>query len=162
MDVRKCIYTGKDARVTDKVIPKNGGDEVHNWANTVPCSSVYKKNKGMDFPTELELKTNRAFKMLELAKLDIQFYTHVVDIDALKEAVVEANSQEREFNRLRFEIEKAPLRVTIKNTLEVKESLKSSSKQKKKKNKEIEMAYKEKEIIEMNLDKILNKKKMEW
>jgi len=71
---RKCIYTDEEATALDKVVPKNGGDEVHNWSNSVPCSQEYKDKKGNSHPTELEVRTNRAFKMLELAKLDVVYW----------------------------------------------------------------------------------------
>lgn len=71
---RKCIYTDEEASTTDKVLPKKEGDEVHNWTNNAPCSKEYKDKKKNSHPTELELQINRAFKMLELAKLDVIFW----------------------------------------------------------------------------------------
>jgi hypothetical protein len=96
---RKCIYTGLEARCTDKVVPKKGGDECHNWANSVPCSLEYKNFKEGRDPTETELMLNRAFKMLELAKLDVVYW-------------------EREAIRLRTEIGFVP--QTIKKEEELK------------------------------------------
>ena len=130
MSSRKCIYTGKDAECEDKVIPKNGGDEVHNWANSAPCSKSYKAKKALNHPSELEIQANRASKMLELAKLDARYW-------------------ELELDRIRLEITKLPEKPVSKT-------------QQKKKEKEIKLAYIEKDIKEVNLDSILEAKKMKW
>ena len=130
MSSRKCIYTGKDAATTDKVIPKKGGDESHNWANSVPCSKEYKAIKALRPPNELEMEVNRVFKKLELALLDVQFY---------QDKMVEIQS------------------ILIKNLPKVDKKPKKS-----KKDKEVEIAHKEKEIKELSLDKVLDKKKVLW
>jgi hypothetical protein len=130
MSGRKCIYTGKDAEVTDKVVPKEGGDEVHNWSNSVPCSKYYKDLKGLRPPNALELQANRVFKMLELAKLDVGVYKK--ELARIQKQIVET---------LPENIQKAAKKI---------------------KDKEIELAYIEKEIQEVDLDKVLDSKKMEW
>jgi len=137
MSSRKCIYTGKDANTTDKVIPKQGGDENHNWSNSVPCSKEYKDFKGLRLPTELELEANKIFKKLELAKMDVVLY-------------------EKELHRIQSEIAKTLPKVSKSDTSRTKKVLKS------KKDKEIEIAHKEKEIKETNFDEVLKKKKVEW
>jgi len=137
MSSRKCIYTGKDAGTTDKVIPKKGGDETHNWSNSVPCSKEYKAFKGNRMPTELELKANKIFKKLELAKLDVVLY-------------------EEELHRIQSELVQNLPKVSKSDTSGTKKVLKS------KKEKEIEIAHKEKEIIETDFDKVITKKKVEW
>lgn len=125
MSSRKCIYTGKEADCTDKVIPHDGGDIDHNWANSAPCSRSYKVQKGLEEPTELEMQINKAFKMLELAKMDMYFW-------------------EKRLKYLQDILQK-----------DVNEPPKNS----KKKKKEVELAYQEKEISDINLDKVLKKKK---
>ena len=139
MSSRKCIYTGKDANCEDKIIPKNGGDEVHNWVNSAPCNSKYKNKKARNHPTELEVSINRAFKMLELAKLDVRFW-------------------EIELNRLRVLLANTP--HNNKKTNE--EPKKVSKTSEKKKEREIKVAKKELEIKEVDFQSHLNKKKMEW
>ena len=127
---RKCVYTGEKASCRDKVIPHNGGDIDHNWSNTVPCSRDYKDRKSNKMPTELEMKISRAFYELELSKKEVEFW-------------------QAEHDRLKGELE-TELKVEPpkkkKNTMT-------------KKDKEIELAYKEKEIVEMDLDSILEKNK---
>ena len=125
MSGRKCVYTGKDANCKDKVIPHDGGDIDHNWANTVPCNSAYKNNKGNRLPTDKEMEINETFKLLELARMKVDFF-------------------EKKLKKLQEE------NVTLK--------VKKSAKQKRK-DKEIKTAYKEKEIKEVDLDKIVEKKK---
>ena len=137
MSSRKCIYTGKDASTTDKVIPKEGGDENHNWSNSVPCSKEYKAFKGLRLPTELELEANKVFKKLELAKLDVVLY-------------------QKEMLRIQSEIAKPLPKVSKSDTSGTKKVLKS------KKEKEIEIAHTEKEIKETNFEEVIIKKKVDW
>ena len=137
MSSRKCIYTGKNANTTDKVIPKEGGDENHNWSNSVPCSKEYKDFKGLRLPTELELEANKIFKKLELAKLDVVLY-------------------EKELGRIQAEIAKTLPKVSKNDTSGTKKVLKSN------KEKEIEIAHTEKAIKETNFDEVIKKKKVEW
>lgn len=127
MSRRKCIYTGLDASTTDKVIPKLGGDENHNWSNSVPCSEKYKKFKGLRLPTELEMEANRVFKKLELAKLDVVLY-------------------EKELALIQSKINKTVPKGDTKT----------------KKDNQIEISQKEKEIQETSFDKVIKKKKVDW
>ncbi len=72
---RKCIYTNKEAKSKDRVIPKSKiGDELHNWCNFVPVSSGYKDIKKDNMPDELEMQANELFKMLEMAKLRVVYF----------------------------------------------------------------------------------------
>lgn len=135
MSSRKCVYTGRDANCNDKVIPKNGGDEVHNWANSVPCSDKYKAKKARNHPTELEMSINRAFKMLELAKLDVRYW-------------------EIELDRLRSQLEQEPPKKEQPSKL--------SKTTQKKKDREVKVAYKEVEIKQIDFEKTLKEKKMVW
>lgn len=75
MTIRKCIYTGRKAGAKDNVLPKyRVGDEIHNWANNVPCSTSYKTYKKDNMPTELEMEANELFHLIELSKLRTKFY----------------------------------------------------------------------------------------
>lgn len=148
MGSRKCVYTGKDANCTDKVIPHDGGDIDHNWANSVPCSKEYKNRKGLNMPTEIEMELNRSFKHLELAKMDVAYWEKRIEM------LRELNSTS--------EVEKS-IKPTEKPKKEQKsvtlEPEKASKRQKAKKEKEIKTAYKEKEIQEVDLEKVVKKKK---
>ena len=72
---RKCIYTDKPAKLKDLVIPKPLllEEEVHNWANKVPMSDLYKKDESR-LPSELELEAHKYFYLLELSKLHVLYY----------------------------------------------------------------------------------------
>ena len=135
MSSRKCIYTGKDAECTDKVVPKNGGDVDHNWANSAPCSKEYKNKKKLQDPSELELKANRYFYMLELAKQEVEFYTK-----KLKEIQLQLNPVKK----------KEPKKTKKKPRAE------------KIKDREIKIAQAERDIQELEFEEVLEKKKMEW
>jgi hypothetical protein len=74
MGPRKCIYTNEQADSKDPVLPRTG-DVVHNWTNYVPASSEYVKEKKGRIPTDLEMEANRIFHFLELAKLDVAYFT---------------------------------------------------------------------------------------
>ena len=80
MSIRKCIYTNKEADSKDNVLPKSkSGNELHNWANKAPCSRVYKDFKQDRLPTEEEMELNRLFYKLEMARLDVQYYTAKIE-----------------------------------------------------------------------------------
>lgn len=130
MSSRKCIYTGKNADCLDKVVPHDGGDIDHNWANSVPCSKPYKKKKGLRLPTEIEIEINRAFRMLELAKIDVDIWS-------------------KRLQKLQEELQKTKLIPAVEPTQE----------EKKQKQEEIKIAYKEKELQEVDLNGIIEKKK---
>lgn len=132
MSSRSCIYTGLKASTTDKVIPKTGGDETHNWANSAPCSKMYKDIKARRLPNELEMNANRLHTKLELAKLDVQFY-------------------EAQLLKNQAEIRKV-LGISDKNTV-------SSEEKSPRQVKEEKIAIKEKEIIETNLETVLEERK---
>lgn len=125
MASRNCVYTGKKAGCTDKVIPKEGGDEVHNWTNSVPCSIEYKEFKGKRPPTEKELEACSIFYKIEMLKQELNFL-------------------EKQLHEVQQEL----LR-----------SLPPKKTKKTQKDKEIELAYQEKEIKEVNLDKVIEKKR---
>lgn len=135
MSQRNCIYTGLPAKTTDKVVPKNGGDESHNWANSVPCSEEYKQIKQRREPNDLELEANKIFKMLELARLEVE--------------ALQGRLKENQIKILK--------QCGLENPI-------FKRKKKISKNKEIEMAYKDKELSEVNLDKVVEekKKKLKW
>ena len=78
MSNRKCIFTGKRGNTKTSVIPRNklkNMGEMHNWVNQVPCNIEYKRIKSNNMPDELELQANEYFRLLELAKLRVEFYT---------------------------------------------------------------------------------------
>jgi uncharacterized short protein YbdD (DUF466 family) len=75
MTVRKCIYTDKEARSKDSVLPKEIlGEEIHNWTVQVPCNTNYLEHKQNKLPTELEMQANEFFHLLELTKLRVVYY----------------------------------------------------------------------------------------
>lgn len=133
MDKRKCIYTGKEAKASDNVIPKSqSGDELHNWTNKVPCSKEYKDIKQGRLPNELEIEAHELFILMEMHKAKAKMYE-------LKLAEV----QEK----------------ICKNTEKIqKKSVKIQKKSKK--DKQIEQAYVEKEVTEPEkYEEILEKRK---
>jgi len=133
MSERKCVYTGLPADSMDKVVPKEGGDESHNWANSVPCSKAYKEIKKRRNPDDLEMNANTIFKKLELARLEVV---------KLERDLIENQK-------------KICKKYKIHN---------ADFKRKASKKEQIEMAYKEKEIQEMDFSEVLeeNKQKLEW
>ena len=137
MSQRKCIYTGLPAKAMDKVIPKKGGDESHNWVNTVPCSDEYKKIKGRREPNDLEMEANRLFRLLENAKLDVEFYTE--------------------------KLESLQAKIRKNNNLSLEDAV-EKKKNRLNKEQQVEVAYKEKEISEMPIEDVVeeSKKKMVW
>lgn len=72
MSQRKCIYTGLPAKKTDMLMPKEGGDEIHNWTNSVPCSEEYKLIKQKQQPTDLDIEAQNLFYQSELLRLKLQ------------------------------------------------------------------------------------------
>ena len=140
MSRRKCIYTGLPAKTTDKVIPtKDGGDQSHNWANSVPCSNEYKKIKALRQPNQTELEAANLFFEIESAKLKLQ--TLEQKRDALQAKL-------REKHQIEY----------YEETLEVEKPVKPKKISKKE---QVKQAYKEKEIADMSesLDSLVEKKK---
>ena len=73
--IRKCAYTNKEARDKDSVIPRDLlGDEIHNWAASLPSNHEYLQTKQNRLPTELEMQANEIFHRLELTKLRVIYY----------------------------------------------------------------------------------------
>lgn len=137
MTIRKCIYTNKEAKSKDSVIPKDLlGEEVHNWTAQAPCNLDYLEQKKSKLPTELEMQANELFHLLELAKLRVVFY-------------------EQKLNKIQNEILNT-YKEPIKNKTTVAE---------KNKEKQIQQMIIEKEIIEevnKDIDKLLNNKRKLW
>lgn len=134
--IRKCIYTGKQAKAKDSVIPRAIlGDEIHNWAVHAPADHDYLINKSSNMPTELEMQANEIFHLLELHRLRVVYY-------------------EKKLEEIQAEI--------IKNYKEPEKP--KLSKSEKKKEKEIEKAVVLKEVVESTEEKIdnlfKNKRKM--
>jgi len=132
MSKRKCIYTQKDAQCKDKVIPHGKMEFYHNWANAVPCSLEYKEIKINKHPTELEFQIARAFYNEELALQEVEFWRK--EGDRLRSILSE-------------ELAKRPKSDKPKVTT---------------KDKEIDLAIKEKEIKEIDLSSVLAKRKVDW
>lgn len=75
MSIRKCIYTNKEAKSKDHVLPKSILDEeIHNWCNQAPSNTNYLQQKLNNIPSELEMQANELFHLLELAKLRVKFF----------------------------------------------------------------------------------------
>jgi hypothetical protein len=132
---RNCAYTGKDSLCKDNILPRDViEDEIHNWANGLPSSIEYKESKGSDFPTDLEMDIHETFYLIEITRVRLKYLEKKLE-------KLQAQNNERK-----------PIQKT-------------GAKQKKKekiKQKQIETAIVEKEIVEDNSSKIeeyLNNKK---
>ena len=122
----------------DKFMPKKGGDENHNWTNDVPCSEEYKKIKGKRLPNSLEHEAYKSFMELERLRL-------LVSLEDAKLKEIQGKVRKKHKILLPEEkVEKPKVRKRIS------------------KDKEIEIAMKEKEVQEINVDKVLETKKMGW
>lgn len=135
MTRRKCVYTGQDSNDKDSVIPRHLIKDEHNWSVYVPTTSDYKQQKIDRQPTELEMQAVETFHLLEMAKLKVEFY---------EAQLVNIQSQ-------------------INKTFKPKPVQKPKNEGKnadKRKQKQIEIAEKEKNIqdLELNLHEIINKK----
>lgn len=139
MSKRDCIYTGLESTTMDKFVPKRGGDENHNWTNSVPCSEEYKKIKGKRLPNSLESEAYSAFMELERLKL-------------------ESSIQENKLKEIQAKI-RAKHKILLPEEI-VEEKPKERKKISKKK--EIEIAYKEKEVKEIDVSKVIENKKIRW
>jgi hypothetical protein len=137
MKIRKCVYTNKDAKAKDSVIPKKIlKDEIHNWSNNVPVSEEYKTLKSDRLPTELEMQANEYFHLLELSKLRVRYYEEKLE-----------------------EIQKE---ITEKLVIVEK---KGKTKKEMKKDKEIKKAHKQQELqteIEEKINSTLEGLKFKW
>jgi len=128
---RKCIYLDLQARHTGKALKCNDSDLLHNWANSSPCSPEYAAYKEGKETTEIEIKANRAFKMLELARIELKFWgDELIKIQALI--------------REQYETEEKQILEKIEKTV---------------KNRQEDAAYAEKEIMDIDFDKVLEKRK---
>jgi hypothetical protein len=75
MTIRKCIYTNKEAKSKDSVIPRHVlGEEIQNWASYAPSNIDYSTQKSDKLPSELEMQANEFFHLLELARLRVVYY----------------------------------------------------------------------------------------
>lgn len=72
--IRKCIYTGGEAKSKDSIIPRDFGTDLHNWTSKAPVNTSYLELKQNRLPTELEMQANEFFHLLELAKLRVEYY----------------------------------------------------------------------------------------
>ena len=99
MSIRKCIFTGKDSKLKDKVLPRPflDEDELHNWANEAPISAEYKEIKGQGLPTELEMQIHETFKLLELARLRVKYYE--AQLKELQENTPKVQKKEKKYTR---------------------------------------------------------------
>jgi hypothetical protein len=90
MTVRKCIFTDDDSKAKTRIIPKeDAGDEIDNWCNSAPISKTYQELvKQQNLPTELEMRLNETFHLLELAKLRVVYYE--AKLKKLQKELVEA------------------------------------------------------------------------
>jgi hypothetical protein len=135
--IRKCAYTGRDAKAKDSVIPRDLlGDEIHNWTASLPSNPEYLQTKQNRLPTELEMQANEIFHLLELTKLRVIYY-------------------EQKLKAIQDEI--------LKNYKEPKKP--SLPKAEKKKQEQIEKAIIEKEVIEStneNITEFFESKRKIW
>jgi phosphoenolpyruvate carboxylase len=132
---RKCAYTGKESLCTDKVIPRELSDEeIHNWTNSLPCSIEYKESKGADFPNDLEAEIHETFYLLEIYRWKVKYLEKKLEI------LQQQNNTRRP----------------------IKKTGAAQKKKEKAKEKQIEAAIKEKQIVEDNslkIEEFLNTKK---
>jgi hypothetical protein len=119
---RKCIYTDKPAKLKDLVIPKPLllEDEVHNWANKVPMSDLYKKVDSR-LPTELELEAHKYFYLLELSRLHVLYYENklkeIQDKINKKKTKRRQNKREKQEKIMYKELEIQQMQEKIDNIL---------------------------------------------
>lgn len=132
---RNCAYTGKDSLCKDNVIPRDLiEEEIHNWTNGLPSSIGYKESKASEFPTDLEMDIHETFYLIEITRIRLKYL-------------------EQKLKRLQEQnTERKPIKKTGAR----------QAKKEKIKQKQIETAIVEKEIVEDNSSKIeeyLNSKK---
>lgn len=139
-DVRKCIFTNKESKTKRSIIPRDKADgEIHNWTLYSPMSLEYDKENRM--PTDQEMEIHETFYMLELARLKVKYLeTKLKDL------------QEQNGNSKKPPEER---KKTAKST--------PKKKRKTKKEKEIEAAIHEKEVIQnTNVSEVLENRKDMW
>jgi hypothetical protein len=135
MTKRKCVYTGQDSNDKDSVIPRHLIKDEHNWSVYVPTTSDYKQQKINRQPSELEIQAVETFYLLEMAKLKVEFY-------------------ESQLAKIQDQINKDY------RPLPIQKPKNEGKNAEKKKQKQIEIAEKEKSIqdLELNLHEIVNNK----
>lgn len=138
MSKRNCIYTGLESTRMDKFVPKKGGDEAHNWSNSVPCSEEYKEIKGKRLPNKLETEAYSLFMEIESLKLKVSL-------------------EEAKLKEIQAKIRKKHKILLPEEKIEKPKERKKISKEK-----EIEIAFKEKEIKEIDVSEVLEKNKIGW
>jgi hypothetical protein len=74
MSKRKCIFTGNDSDDKDSVLPRHLSKDQHNWASQVPTTTSYKEKRKDRSPTDLEIQAADAFYQIELLKTKLEFY----------------------------------------------------------------------------------------
>jgi hypothetical protein len=103
---RKCIYTGKESLCRDKPMPNNlAGDEIHNWANAVPCSLEYKESKKDQMPNDIEAKIFETFYLLEIARWKVRYLELKYEQNKQKETLKELELQIYQVNDLELKLE---------------------------------------------------------
>ena len=121
MDIRKCVYTGLQAKCKDTLIPKSIlGNEIHNWVSEIPCNTFYKELKKDKNPNELELMAFEYFYMLEIAKVKVKYYENKLkevqdkigfrqpsENEIVKKHEVKVEKEEREARHLQVNLDEA-------------------------------------------------------
>ena len=156
--IRKCIYTGKDAKSKDSVIPKQLlGEEIHNWANYAPCDSEDLQSKQDRLPSETEMQANELFKLLELSRLRVKYYeqklAEIQQQASAIETVINSNMKDGELELVNHTITKRKPTFPEKPTKSEKRRLK-----------EMETAEAQKLVQEtmQEVDRVFEKKKSLW
>jgi hypothetical protein len=76
MSIRNCIFTNLPSKNRNFVVPKDSNDDIsQNWANAVPCHQEYNEFKKDRLPTDDELEAMKIFFKLEVAKVELAFYS---------------------------------------------------------------------------------------
>jgi glutamyl/glutaminyl-tRNA synthetase len=74
MTKRTCVFTGLESNDKDSVIPRHLSKDPHNWTSTVPTTTSYKEQRKDRLPTELEIQAADAFYQIETLKTKLEFY----------------------------------------------------------------------------------------
>ena len=74
MTKRACIFTGKESNDKDSVIPRHLSKDPHNWTSQVPTTTEYKEQRKDRQPTDLEIQAADAFYQIESLKIKLEFY----------------------------------------------------------------------------------------
>lgn len=140
MGDKNCIYTDKEAKGKDTVLPKKYLDGEPNWANEAPVNIDYKNLKQDKLPTDTEMQLNELSKLRDLYMLRVRWY----------EAQIAELQKKGEVRK------KKVTKVTKKQVNKVKK------KKETKKDKEIKQAIQEKEVVESTeeaFEKVLEQNK---